>query len=223
MTTKTELEVLWISGSPYSWRVLLTLEVKQLRYVSHLLEVSKGDLKQPEYLNLNPRGKVPTLRDGDFVLTESLAIMAYLDRKNGAPPLFGRSARETARIWRLISEYFSYLDAPAARIVAPIYSNKVAEKTEDIHAATPLVHTELKRFEESLGVASWFGGEMICAADIAIYPFVKVLLRAASKDIARPLDLGLLPLEARYPRLAAWMQHVELLPGYENTYPAHWR
>lgn len=39
---------------------------------------------------------------------------------------------------------------------------------------------------------------------------------------AKPLDLGLL-LDARYPRLAAWMQRIEQLPGYERTYVPHWR
>ena len=222
-TTNTELEVFWVSGSPYAWRVLLTLEAKQLSYISHLLDASRGDLKAPEYLNLNPRGKAPTVRDGDLVLTESLAIMVYLDRKYAARPLFGRTARETARTWRLISEYLSYLDAPVTRIIAPIYSNKVAEKAEDIRAATPLVHAELRSFEASLGASPFFGGETISAADIAIYPFLKSLARAVSKDIARPLELGLLPLQARYTGLAAWIEHVERLPGYENTYPPHWR
>ena len=55
ITTKPQPELYWISGSPYAWRVMLTLEVKQARYASHLLEASKGDLKKPEYLRLNPR------------------------------------------------------------------------------------------------------------------------------------------------------------------------
>jgi glutathione S-transferase len=224
MTAKqSQLEVFWVSGSPFAWRVLLTLEVKRLSYASRLLEASKGDLKKPEYLKLNPRGKVPTLKDGDFVLGESLAIMAYLDRKHPAPPLFGANAQETARIWQLISEYFSYLDGPANRIIAPVYFGKVSEKREDIRAAVPVTHNELERFEGEIGSSPWFGGEAICAADIAIYPFLKSLLRAASKEAAAPLDLGLLPFNARYPRLAAWMQHVERIPGYEKTYPPHWR
>jgi glutathione S-transferase len=223
MAKQSQLEVFWVSGSPFAWRVLLTLEVKRLSYTSRLLEASKGDLKKPEYLRLNPRGKVPTLKDGEFVLGESLAIMAYLDRKHPAPPLFGANAQETARIWQLISECFSYLDGPANRIIAPIYFGKISEKRDDIRAAVPAVHAELDRFETSLNNAAWFGGETVCAADIAIYPFLKSLLRAASKETAAPLELGLLPFNARYPRLAAWMQHVERLPGYEKTYPPHWR
>lgn len=223
MANQSQLEIFWVSGSPFSWRVLLTLEVKRLGYNSRLLEASKGEHKSPEYLRLNPRGKVPTLKDGEIVLTESLAIMAYLDRKHPAPPLFGEDAQETARTWRLISEYFSYLDAPANRIIAPIYFGKIAEKRDDIRAAVPQAHAELERFEGYLDGAPWFGGGTIGAADIAIYPFLKSLLRAATKETAAPLDLGLLPFDARYPRLAAWTQRVEQLPGYERTYPPHWR
>jgi glutathione S-transferase len=87
---------------------MLTLEVKGLAYESKLLEFSKGDHKTPAYLQLNPRGKVPTLKDGDFVIYESLAIMSYLDRKYPAKPLFGTTAEETGLIWQTISECESY-------------------------------------------------------------------------------------------------------------------
>lgn len=217
------IEVFWISGSPYAWRVLLTLEFKQLGYESRLLEASKGDLKKPEYLALSPRGKVPTLKDGDIVLTESLAIMAYLDRKYPEPTLFGRSAPETGAIWRLISEYLSYQHGPLDRIVRPAYFGKTAEKADDIRAAAPEVHTELARLETNLGDSPWLSGASIGAADIAIYPFLKSLLRAASREAAAPFNLGFLPFQARYPKLAAWMQLVEKTPGYERTYPPHWR
>ena len=94
------LELYWVSGSPFSWRVILTLEVKRVQYESKLLEFSKEEHRSPGYLKLNPRGKVPTLKDGVFTLYESLAIMAYLDRKYPDPSLFGRSPEETGLIWR---------------------------------------------------------------------------------------------------------------------------
>ena len=87
------LELYWGSGSPFAWRVMLTLEVNGLAYESRFLEFSKGEHQAPAYLQLNPRGKVPTLKDGDFVIYESLAIMSYLDRKYPDPPLFGEAAQ----------------------------------------------------------------------------------------------------------------------------------
>ena len=223
VTRSTELEVFWISGSPYSWRVLLTLEIKQLAYHSRQLEASKEEHKKPEFLALNPRGKAPVLKDGDTVLYESLAIMAYLDRKYSQPLLFRHTAEETGRVWRQISEYVSYLDGPINRVVLPIYFDKVADKKEDIHAAAKSVHTELVRWEQGIGDSPWLVDAAISAADVAIYPFLKSLLRAASKDLATPLQLGFLPFDKRYPRLSAWMSRVEQLPGYERAYPPHWR
>jgi glutathione S-transferase len=76
------VEIYWISGSPFAWRVLLTAEVKGIPYEGKLLEASKGELKTPEFLAINPLGRVPAIRDGNFTLHESLAIMVYLDRKS---------------------------------------------------------------------------------------------------------------------------------------------
>ncbi len=106
--TESTLEVFWVSGCPYSWRVLLALEVKHLNCVSRCLQTDNGDLDAAEYRRLNPRGGVPTLRDDDFVVSESLAILAYLDREYPEPPLFGKTSREAGTIWWAISEFTSY-------------------------------------------------------------------------------------------------------------------
>ena len=103
------LEIYWASGSPYAWRVMLAAELKRIPYEAKLLEFSKGDLRTPEYLAMNPRGKVPVIRDGDYVLAESLAILAYLDRKQPEPPLFGKTAEEAGRIALAIADFESYL------------------------------------------------------------------------------------------------------------------
>ena len=47
-------------------------------YDIHLLNLSKGDNRAPDYLAVNPMGKVPALRHGDVVVTEAAAICAYL-------------------------------------------------------------------------------------------------------------------------------------------------
>jgi glutathione S-transferase len=217
------LEVHWGSGSPFAWRVLLALEIKKIPYTSRLIEFSKQQHKAPEFLALNPRGKVPVIKDGDFTLAESLAILAYLDRKVPEPPLFGRTPEETGRVWRSISETISYLDPPAVRIVGPLFFNKSAEKADDIRDALKPTHDELKRMEAALSRSHWLSGEAISAADIVAHPTIESLLRAAGKDAASAFDLGLLPLERHYPAIAAWRERIHALPGYERTYPPHWR
>ncbi|MBI4490564.1 MAG: glutathione S-transferase family protein [Deltaproteobacteria bacterium] len=217
------LEIYWGSGSPFAWRVVLTLEVKRLPYESRLLEFSKEDHKSPGYLRLNPRGKVPTLKDGDFVLYESLAIMAYLDRKYPDPPIFGTTPQETGLIWRAISETQSYLVAPGAKVIVPIFFGKGLEKTDEIQAAAATIRDELKRIDAALAGSVWMVGSCISAADIGLFPLVQILLRAASKEAAKPLSLGFSPLGQTYPNIAAWVKRVEAIPGYERTYPPHWR
>jgi glutathione S-transferase len=218
------LEVYWGSGSPFAWRVLLTLEIKRLPYVSHLLEFSKQEHKTPEFLKLNPRGKVPVLRDGDFVVYESLAVMKYLDDKHPEPPLFGRNPEEAARINLAICECTSYIETPVVDIVRPIFSGGVNDKRDAIQSAAANLREEFALLNARLSHGGpWLMGVRISAADIALYPQVAILLRALGKEAAAGLDLKLAPLMDHFPELARWMRAVESLPGYGNTYPPHWR
>jgi glutathione S-transferase len=93
---------------------------------------------------------VPTIRDGDFVLWESLAILAYLDRKVPEPPLFGRTSEGTGRVWKAISEVVNYLEPPGYQIAGPIFFNKAEESAEEIRAAIEPLHAELKLMEGTL-------------------------------------------------------------------------
>jgi glutathione S-transferase len=217
------LEVYWASGSPFSWRVLLTLEVKQLPYQSNLLTFSKQEHKSPAYLALNPRGKVPTLKDGDFPLYESLAIMVYLDRAYPERPIFGRTPQEAGLIWQLVSENISYVCDTIGKVVGPLFFGSAAEKGAEIRATATTIYSELARLDAIVAQSPWLAGAAISAADIVVFPWIQMLLRAAAKEAAKPLNLEFLPFDVRYPRLAAWVKRIESLPGYERTYPPHWR
>jgi len=62
--------------------------------------LTREETKQPEYLALNPVGAVPTLVDGDFVLTQSVAILEYLAELNPEAGLLGETPRERAETRR---------------------------------------------------------------------------------------------------------------------------
>ncbi len=220
----SQLEVFWGSGSQPAWAVLLTLEVKRLPYVSRLLSFSAGEHKTPEFLAMNPRHKVPVIKDGEFVLNESSAIMAYLDRKAPEVPLFGRDAQEAGRVWRVISEFQHYvMPGLLEHVVRPIYTNKVEEHRAAIEGHLPILHAELALLEATLGKQAWLVGSSLSAADLLVFPYFMSLLRAATRPAAASLALGVLPLESKYPALAAWVARVEAIPGYDKTYPPHWR
>ena len=217
------IELYWGSGSPFAWRVMLTLEVKNLSYQSRLLEFSKQEHKAPAYLELNPRGKVPTLKDGDFVVYESIAIMAYLDRKYPEPPIFGRTAEEAGAIWQTVCEAESYLAPAGDKIIRPMFFGKGLDQVEQIQEAAQSVRRELESIDARLRQPAWLVGSKISAADIVVFPLIQLLLRAASKEAAAPFHLGLVPLAENYPNIAKWVERIEALPGYYRTYPPHWR
>lgn len=217
------LELYWGSGSPFAWRVLLTLEVKRLTYQSNLLEFSKGEHKASGFLKLNPRGKVPVLKDDEFVVSESLAIMAYLDKRYPEPPLFGTSPQETGLIWRAILEMETYIVSAGDKLVRPLFFGQGLNETDKIHEAAATIWREFKRIDTELEGTTWLIGKQLSAADISLFPLVQMIVRAAGKDAAKPFNFELLPLDKSFPHITAWVKRIEALTGYERTYPPHWR
>lgn len=71
-------------------RVVWALEELGVEYNYHLVDLTKGAGQQPEFLALNPSGKVPVLADGELVLTESAAICTYLGDKHPESELVPR-------------------------------------------------------------------------------------------------------------------------------------
>jgi glutathione S-transferase len=187
------------------------------------LDASKGDLKSPEYLVINSRGRAPALRAGDFVLNDSVAIVAYLDQACPGPKLFGASAKETGQVWRVIGECAGYLADETIAAVLPVPSGQLAEKREAVFASVEKVHAELARIERVLTGQQWLVGDAICAADIAVYPFAALARRCAQAAEKQGVDLGFLPLGERYPAVGRCTSRIEALPGYERTYPPHRR
>src|SRR5262245_27700043 len=86
--------------SPNVRRVRLTAAVLGLQLEEQMLDFAKGEQKKPEYLAINPNGAVPTLVDGNFVLTESRAIMQYLATKKPESGLLPRDEQARADVTR---------------------------------------------------------------------------------------------------------------------------
>jgi glutathione S-transferase len=216
------IEIYWLSGSPFAWRVLLALELKGLPYHARLLQRSTGEMKTPEFLAINPRGQVPVLRDGPVTVRESIAIIAYLDRQYPEPPLFGRSGAEAAAIWQEVMEAVFYVDR-FDDFILPLYFGEAVVKEAQVRAAIPAIEAELARLEKTMAERPWLAGATLSAADIAVYPMVRSLLRAADKPDAARFPQKFSRLRDSHPAVGAWMARIEALPGYERTFPPHWR
>src|SRR5215510_7448169 len=97
------------SGSPFAWKVWLTLEHKRIPYEFKLLSFDRGDLKTPEFRAVNPRGQVPAIVDDGFALWESMAIVEYLDERYPQPPLLPHDAAGRSKVRRLMLEADNHL------------------------------------------------------------------------------------------------------------------
>ncbi len=217
-------DLYWISGSPNAWRVLLAMEFKGLSYTSHRLDPGKREHKTPEFLTLNPRGKVPVLKDGDFVIYESIAILAYLERKHPEPALFGTNPAATGHIWQRTLEVMNYAREPIEDgVVRPLIRGQAGANGAAIKAAAVDAHQELQWVDDLLRDAPYLAGDAPTAADISCMPIVQSLARSGRREDALQLGLGFDDFSGRYPSITAWLARIEALPGYDKAYPPHWR
>lgn len=188
------------------------------------MDIDKREHKTPEFLALNPRGRVPALTDGDTIIYESIAILAFLESKHPQPPLFGTTPLETGHIWQRIFEIENYVRSPTDNgLVSPIFQGRAVDAAEEIRAAVPQGHEALKWVDDILSRVPYLAGETLTAADLTYLPTVQRLIRAAGRDDVGPLNLGVLPIGKTYPNIAAWLKRIETLPGYDKTYPPSWR
>ena len=84
--------------SSAAYRVRIALNLKGLAYDNHFIHLQKNDQLAHEYAKLNPQKLVPALVDDGQVLTQSLAIIEYLDETHPEPPLLPKTPAERARV-----------------------------------------------------------------------------------------------------------------------------
>jgi len=85
--TSARLKLYSYWHSSCAWRVRIALNLKGLPYDYKAVNIGKGEHLSEEYTKLNPLRLVPTLVDGDIVVSDSLAILLYLEDKFPGHPL----------------------------------------------------------------------------------------------------------------------------------------
>jgi glutathione S-transferase len=91
------IELYVFPPSPRSFKVMAVANHLGLEWTMHMIDLRKVDQKSPEYATLNPNMRMPTLKDGDFVLWESNAIGQYLASKRPDSDVWAEGRARAAR------------------------------------------------------------------------------------------------------------------------------
>jgi glutathione S-transferase len=204
------------SGSPFAWNVWLVLEHKQLPYELFLLSLQNGELKQPEYLAINPHGKVPALIDDDFALWETSAIVEYLEERYPEHSVFPINLIDRSIARRLSAEAYSYLYPVLRKLMElTLFRADGDGEPAEITLALDDLSRELNYFEDKFD-GDYFVGT-ISVADFSIYPLLALVKRLHERRLH--LHIGALI----GPKLAGFMERIEQLPYFLKTIPPHWK
>ena len=98
MATDTDLQLYSYYRSSAAYRVRIALEIKQLSYQQLPINLLTGEHRQSKYLQTNPAGLVPALTSDEGKLTQSVAIIEYLEERYPQPSLLPQSAMNLSLI-----------------------------------------------------------------------------------------------------------------------------
>ena len=202
------------SGSPFSWCVWLVLEHKQIPYEFNLRSLQNGELKTPEYLALNPHGKVPTIVDDGFSVWEAAVILEHLEERYPENPIFPSNLKNKTTVRRLAAESTIYLYPALRNLMMCTLFNDFPEKVDE---ALKVLKPELDYFENFLQEQNEYFIGNISAIDFIIYPVLALVKRIGQ---VKP-DTGAEKLIG--PKLQIFMNRMESLDYFERTMPPHWK
>jgi glutathione S-transferase len=190
-------------------KVLAGLDFLNAPFERVHVDYFKGEHKEPAYLAVNPNASVPALRDGDFVLWESNAMLQYAADKHDRDSAYPKDLQKRADINRwMLWESSSWFPACYVYLVENCVKPLLGAEPdpEVLKAQDAQFHKLAGILDERLAKSDWVCGSQPTIADIAL---------------AAPLHLHpyqKLPL-ADHPHLQRWMiERIEALPSWQKTY-----
>ena len=191
---------LYASVASRSFTARWMLEELGVPYQVRVVDIRNGEQKSPDYLRLNPMGKVPTLTDGDLVVTETTAICLYLADRYGygtLAPKVDDAGRAAYLRWAVFS----------TAVLEPAYQTKSLELPAFRHGWGDL-DSALHTVGQALTPGPWLLGETFTAADVAL---------------GAALTVGLFTKQIPdNPALGAYNQRLAARPAYQSASAATW-
>jgi glutathione S-transferase len=186
--------------SPNCQRVKVVLGEKKLPYEVVPVDLKKGEQKKPDYLKLNPYGKVPVIIDGATVLYESCVINEYLEEKYPEPPLLPKDPAKRAKIRILVDYGMGHLDGPYQKLRQEKMKAESERSQEAIDGATKELKNLLQRFEREIGDQPYLQGDFSLADADLIPRFLRLE------------GFGVLP-DPSLPKLGAYLKRMKDRPS----------
>ena len=176
------------------------------------IDLDRGDQLAPDYVALNPNGKIPTLEDEGFVLWESNAILFYLAAKRPESGLWPADLRGQADVMRWLAWESAHWDAESCGMVAfEKASRPVLGLGKPDAAFIARGEQNFARFaavlDQHLQKKAWLVGDRLTIADFSIGALV---------PIARSLKL---PVE-RFAAIGRWYESLAELPAWRDAIAA---
>jgi len=194
--------------SPNVRRVRLTAAVLGITLEEKLLDFSKGEHKNPEYLALNPNGAVPTLVDGDFVLTESRSIMQYLAAKKPDSGLLPQDEAARADVTRWQFWDAAHFSPQLGTLTFEKMIKPMMGLGEPDSAKLNDALNNFRRFaavlNERLEGRQYVVGNGLTLADLTL---------ASSLMYAKQTEVPL----AEFPNVQAWLGRITALDGWKKS------
>ena len=171
---------LYWSPRSRSFSALWLMEETGEPYERVLTDISKGAQKTPEYLAINPMGKVPAIQDGETTLAEAAAICAYVAERYpeaGLAPPLGDPARAKYLYWLFFLP--GCIEPAMVQISTKLELNPVAAGWGDAQRVFDVL-------DAALAKGPWILGENFSAADIAIGSALNFAVRLFKMVPSRP-------------------------------------
>ncbi|NVB39150.1 glutathione S-transferase family protein [Pseudenhygromyxa sp. WMMC2535] len=173
------------------------------------VDLTKGEQQKPEFLALNPNGKIPVLVDGDFTLWESNAIMAYLADKSGDTTLWpeGQARYDVMRWLTWDTAHWSpTVNTFVFENMFKVYLGGGEPSAARLGQATKDLGRHGKVLDDQLAARPFVTGDDLTIADLVL---------AAPLGYAVPAKV---PLED-FANIRAWMGRIAELPAWQKTEP----
>lgn len=186
--------------SSNSDRVKIALAEKGLNWEGVRVRLAQREQKKPEFLRLNPYGKIPVLAEDGKVLFESCIINEYLDEKYPDPPLMPKDPYLRGRGRVLVDYALNFMHEPYWALRGEMRKPEAERDTKIAADSRRRLAELLPYLETALGDRPYFLGEL-SLTDIAIIP------RFLRMEEYGGLD------PATSPRLAAWLARMKERPS----------